>query len=79
MKASYRGNLPTVQLLISKQCIPDLKTTESWTALMFAAERGHTNVVKALGASWSKHDHPQWRCKLYIALSCIALHSGGNF
>ena len=48
MKASYRGNLPTVQLLISKQCIPDLKTTESWTALMFAAERGHTNVVKAL-------------------------------
>lgn len=48
MKASFKGHYDIVVLLIEENAIIDLKSKQRRTALSFAVESGHLEVVKVL-------------------------------
>ena len=62
LEGAQKGNLPEVQAALKKGADIDTKTASGWTALMYAAYGGHTNVVKALLA---KKANPETKDKQY--------------
>jgi serine/threonine-protein phosphatase 6 regulatory ankyrin repeat subunit B len=48
MKAAYKGSLEVVRLLLEKGANIDSKGNDGSTALKWATDAGHTEVVKLL-------------------------------
>lgn len=60
MIAAYKGHIDIVNFLLEKGADPDERANCGATALHFAAERGHTAIVKKIlkyGAAFAKNEN----------------------
>jgi ankyrin repeat protein len=48
MQAAFSGNPDTVHALLAAGADVNAKDRDGWTALMFAAVKGHTDIVRVL-------------------------------
>ena len=73
--AASRGFLDICLLLLSKVENINIESKRGWTALMFAAKAGHTNIVKALLHFSSKTSNPKKQLKIDLVnkANCTAL------